>query len=79
MPSTGLRHSQSNCSHLSDTVGGDLPGTVGDVLQAVHQQVASGVHRGGGAVHRLVEAQNLCLQGFNFHAEKKEMFIIGNK
>ena len=79
MPGTDLHHSQSSCSPLLDTVGGDLPGAVGDVLQAVHQQVASGVHRGGGAVHRLVEGLNLCLQGYNFHVEKKEMFINGNK
>ena len=70
MPDIGLRHSQSSCSPLLDTVGGDLPGTVGDVLQAVHLEVATGVHRGGGAVRRLVEGLNLCLQGYNFHAEK---------
>ena len=78
VPGTGLSHSQSSCSPLPDTMGGDLPGTVGDVLQAVHQQVASGIHRGGSAVRRLVEGLNLCLQGYSFHAEK-EMFIIGNK
>ena len=78
MPGTGLHHSTSSCSPLPDTMGGNLPGTVGDVLQAVHQQVASGVHRGGGAVRRLVEDLNLCLQGYNFRA-KKEMFINGNK
>jgi len=51
-------------------VDGDLPGAVGDVLQAVHQQVASGVHRSCGVVRRMVENLNLCLQGSNFHAEK---------
>ena len=29
---TGLHHSQSSCSPLQDTVGGDLPSAVGDVL-----------------------------------------------
>ena len=78
VPGTGLHHSTSSCSPLPDTMGGNLPGTVGDVLQVVHQQVASGVHRGGDAVRRLVEDLNLCLQGYNFRA-KKEMFINGNK
>ena len=78
MPGTGLHHSKSSCSPLPDTVGGNLPGAVGDAQQVVHQQVASGIHRGGSAVRRLVEGLNLCLQGYNFHAEK-EMFINGNK
>ena len=74
LPGTGLCHSQSSCSPLLDTVGGDLPGAVGDVLQVVHQQVASGVHRGGGAIRRLVEGLNLCLQDYNFHAEKRDAY-----
>ena len=32
VPGTGLRHNQSSCSPLPDTVGGNLPGAVGDVL-----------------------------------------------
>ena len=74
VPGIGLRHSQSSCSPLPNTVGGDLPGAVGDVLQVVHQQVASGVHHGGDAVRRLVEDLNLCLQGYNFHAEKRDVY-----
>ena len=37
VPGTGLRHSQSSCIPLPDTVGVNLPGAVRDVLQAVHQ------------------------------------------
>ena len=74
MPGTDLRHSQSSCSPLLDTVGGDLPGAVGDVLQAVHQQVASGVYCGGGVVRHLAEGLNLCLQGYNFHAERRDVY-----
>jgi len=74
VPGTGLRHSKSSCSPLPDTMGGNLPGAVGHVLQAVHQQVASGVHRGGGAIRRLVKSLNLCLQGYNFHAEKRDVY-----
>jgi len=74
VPGTGLRHSKSRCSPLPDTMGGNLPGVVGRVLQAVHQQVASGIHRGGGAIRRLVESLNLCLQGYNFHAEKRDVY-----
>ena len=74
MPDTGLHHSKNSYSPLPDTVGGNLLGAVGDVLQVVHQQVASGVHHGGGAVHRLVEGLSLCLQGYNFHAEKRDVY-----
>ena len=64
VPGTSLRHSQSSCSPLADPMGGDVPRVVGDILQSVHEQVASGVHYGGGDVHRLVEDLNLCLQAF---------------
>jgi hypothetical protein len=64
VPGTSLRHSHSSCSPLADPVGGDVPSAVGDVLQSIHEQVASGVHPGGCVVRRLVEGLNLCLQCF---------------
>ena len=59
LPGTGLCHSQSSCSPLMDPVGGDLPGAIEDVLQTVHEQVASGAHHGASAIRRSVEGLNL--------------------
>lgn len=58
-----LSGSQSDGGTTADAVEGDFPGMDKDVIQAVHQERAPGVHCHGGIVGHCPEVLQLCHQG----------------
>lgn len=76
MPRTNLRDGQSSCSSMTDPMGGDFPNVVGDVLQSIDEQGASGIHHLGRSIHRFLEGLELPLQSFLYQMrdDKKKVY-----
>lgn len=62
VPKVRLHYNQRSDGSLVNSMSGDLPSTVGNVLQAVSKEGAPSVHHGGGVVHRQMQSLELGLQ-----------------
>jgi hypothetical protein len=54
---------QGNCSLVSDAMESNLPDVSGNILEMIHQQVASGVHSPSGIIRSQLESLQLLRQG----------------